>query len=412
MPQHSSFRELHAVQELWRAHDSVSAHAGCAVWCAGPAAAAGHVLEAGAVPASAIQGEKQQPLLMCVECCMCTHSLSVQYFAWSPCKGAAGSFVSVVRPATPSILSSCASQQVKLISVMLHLSVTVPARVAIARPSSENLVTPLEKVLLDAFLCCCCWVEVFTESAPVSTMLHLLVTVPAPLLQITLVNRLLRLVTVISTAAGSSSEDTRRFHVAVTEQLPQPPGHWAHILRVILGMPLMYFNHANFVLPFAYVLGAQGVTLAAALVQLQKLPCLMTDKPLSMQHSQGLCQGAKLAMHYFGLLSCRPPALAAEAAAAECQGLEGLVLLCLYANLLLLVLVPCLFVYFAELRLKLGFLREQQLTLQHAPPCLESRVGRAVGVYGVLVGSWLACEAAVLFLSPLRCDSLGVLVRA
>jgi hypothetical protein len=231
-------------------------------------------------------------------------------------------------------------------------------------------------------------------------------------LQITVVSRLLRLATVMSAAAGSSSEDMRRFQAAVTQQLPHPPGHWAHILRIILGMPLMYFNHANFVLPFAYVLGAQGVTLAAALVQLQKVPCLMTDKPVSMQQSLRLCQCAKLAMHYFGLLSTRPPALAAEAAAAECQGLEGLVLLCLYACLLLLVLAPCLCVYFAELRVKLGFLRQQHLLLQHAPPCPHFGVGRAVVVYGVLVGGWLACEAAVLFLSPLICNSLGVLARA
>jgi hypothetical protein len=138
----------------------------------------------------------------------------------------------------------------------------------------------------------------------------------------------------------------------------------------------------------------------------------MNDKLLSMQQSQWLCQCAKLAMHYFGLLSCRPPGLAPEAAAEECQGLEGLVLLCLYANLLLLVLVPCLCVYFAELRLKLGFLHEQQLSLQHAPPCLDFLVWRAVVIYGVVVGGWLACEAVVLFLSPLRCNSLGVLARA
>jgi hypothetical protein len=138
----------------------------------------------------------------------------------------------------------------------------------------------------------------------------------------------------------------------------------------------------------------------------------MTDKPVSMQQSLRLCQCTKLAMHYFGLLSTRPPALAAEAAAAECQGLEGLVLLCLYACLLLLVLAPCLCVYFAELRVKLGFLRQQHLLLQHAPPCPHFGVGRAVVVYGVLVGGWLACEAAVLFLSPLRCNSLGVLARA
>jgi hypothetical protein len=123
-------------------------------------------------------------------------------------------------------------------------------------------------------------------------------------------------------------------------------------------------------------------------------------------------QVLKASMHYFGLvLEPRPPRDAAVTAGLECAGVDGFLLLCVYANVLMLLVGPCLTVYFIELNLKMGFLKQQGLTLQHAPPCLGSRLCRLVVVYGGVVGAWMACEVAVLTSAPLHCDASGMLAR-
>lgn len=84
----------------------------------------------------------------------------------------------------------------------------------------------------------------------------------------------------------------------------------------------------------------------------------------------------------------------------------------LYANVLVLLLISCLVVYFVELDLKLGFIKQQQLVMTHAYPFQGSSFTKAVVIYGVVVGAWLMCEVGVMFLSPLECNANGLLVKA
>jgi hypothetical protein len=183
--------------------------------------------------------------------------------------------------------------------------------------------------------------------------------------------------------------------------------HWLALLRQVFGIPLLYCNHANFVLPFAYVLVAQLVTCTALCVALRVSACYLLGKPDVACCSAQLCQYLKVVMHYFGWVPVwRAPREAFTAAASECQGIQGFVLVAVYANVLILVVGPCLAVFFMELKLKMRFIHQQGLNLLHAPPCLlESHLSRWVVLYGAVVGSWMACEAAVLMLSPMRCGS-------
>jgi len=190
----------------------------------------------------------------------------------------------------------------------------------------------------------------------------------------------------------------------------QQPHVCISLLRTLIAMPLFYLNHANYILPFAYVLPAQLLTLLATIMMARVLTCVIAnDTATLLQVSQRVCKCMKVAMHYLALLGL-PPGDVADAAAAECQGVDGLILLTLYANVFVLVLIPCLVVYFVELDLKLGFIKQQRLLLLQAYPCLDSRLCKGLIVYSAVVGSWLACEVIVTLMSPLECDSSGVLV--
>jgi hypothetical protein len=183
------------------------------------------------------------------------------------------------------------------------------------------------------------------------------------------------------------------------------------LLHCVAIVPLFWWNHAAYVLPFRYFLAAQLVTVACELRIASAILCLFSHVPgTHMQLAQHLCQHMKQAMHYLGLpLLARPAGVPlADAAAAECQGLNGAALLSLYISVVLLVLVPCLLVYFAELNLKMGFIRQRQLVLQHAPPCPDTRLAKAVVVYAAFVCSWIACEAVVLALTPVQCSKSGI----
>jgi hypothetical protein len=234
------------------------------------------------------------------------------------------------------------------------------------------------------------------------------------MLQVTLINRCLRVMTVISTVRTFDIQQLQRFEGAY----PQTPqfqriAHWLALLRQVVGIPLFYCNHANFVLPFAYALAAQLVTCGALCVALLVSACYMLGKPNVAYTAAQACQYLKVGMHNLGWMSMgRAPREAATAAAQECTGIKGFMLLSIYANVLILVVGPCLAVYFMELNLKLGFIQQQKLRLLHAPPCmLESWLSRLVVLYGAVVGSWMACEVAVLMLSPMQCDtSSGMLV--
>lgn len=233
--------------------------------------------------------------------------------------------------------------------------------------------------------------------------------------QLTVFNRTLRLLTAVLAAVGMDSHNFQRFLDNTTfgysGALPMRP--YVSLLRFVVGVPLFWSVHANFVLPFAYVLVAQAITAGMMCYGLRASVCVMLSYPGVAQAVQPMCQVLKVSMHYFGLvLEPRPPHHATGAAGLECAGIEGFLLLCVYANMLVLLVGPCLTVYFIELNLKMGFLKQQGLTLQHAPPCLGSRLCQLVVVYGAVVGAWMACEVAVLTATPLQCDASGMLVRA
>jgi hypothetical protein len=228
--------------------------------------------------------------------------------------------------------------------------------------------------------------------------------------QVTCVNRVLRILT-LANACFETSTYTLRVRQMNMDVLTKS-GSWSALLRMVVGIPLMYVNHANYVLPFAYVLPAQLLTFLAGGFMNRLLVCAMLQQPgMPLHLAQQLCQYMKLGMHYLGMLLTRPPGEASDAAAEQCRGLEGLVLLTVYADTVLVVMMPCLVVYFMELNLKMGFIRQRQLTLAHAPPGAVTRLGKAVMIHAAVVGSWLACEVLLLVITPLDCNSSSLLVR-
>lgn len=222
---------------------------------------------------------------------------------------------------------------------------------------------------------------------------------------------MLRLCALTMTAVGTTADNMREFVAAArtTHNARWQPNTWTSITRALLAFPVLYLHHANFVLPFPYMLSAQACTLAATSLLLRLSSCLVfDDEPGSLYRSQQLCLCLKVGMHYLSMLLGRPPREAIAAATKECQGVDGLVLVTLYVSVFVLVVLPSLAVYFIELEMKLGFIKQRQYKMQHAWPCLESRLCKAVVVYGAVVGSYIACEVVVLILSPMQCTSAGI----
>lgn len=229
--------------------------------------------------------------------------------------------------------------------------------------------------------------------------------------QFVLLNRLLRLVSMAASVTTFTRNDLQHYFIPAISSSHHSPGIWLALLRPLFCLPLFFLNHAYFVLPFAFVLPAQLLTLASMYYTMRITTCMIVDRPGSLQLSQRLCQLAKVVVHYLVFLG-HSPKDATQSAAAECQGMDGIVLLMLFTNLLLQLLLPCIVVYLLELDMKMGFIRQQRLVLSHACPCHESGLTKGVVIYGALVGGWLACEVAVMFLSPLECDAHGLLVKA
>lgn len=232
-------------------------------------------------------------------------------------------------------------------------------------------------------------------------------------LQVTAVNRVMRLSTVMLAAAAWRPVEILQWLPALSSTPQGSPsaddGHGVlQVLTTVLGLPLMFATHSNFVLQFVYVLPTQLITLAANLQLMRSTACLMAAQgPGMLVVPSQLCAYLKLLMHYLSFQG-QSPAEALAAAAGECQGLQRLVLLALYSNVVILLLLPCLTVYFIELNLKSGFIAQQQLVLSHACPVHWSKVCKVVVVYGAVVGSWMMCEVALTLLSPVSCDSSSV----
>lgn len=231
-------------------------------------------------------------------------------------------------------------------------------------------------------------------------------------MQVTLVNRLLRVFTVFMVALSMTPHKTSHFLSIIEHKRPSQSSPWISLMRLLLGVPVFYITHANFVLPFPYVLAAQLCTLFSTCMMTRTVACAVMQQADAIQRAHQLCKRLKTVMHFSSFTPGVPPWEVASAAARECQGVDAVMLLSLYGNVLVLVVLPCLVVYFMELNLKVGFVRQRQLAMHHAWPCLESRLCKCVIVYASVVGSWMACEGLVLLLSPMQCSSAGLLEYA
>lgn len=117
-------------------------------------------------------------------------------------------------------------------------------------------------------------------------------------------NRTLRLLTAVWAACGMDSRNFQRFYENTTFGYTgvQSVAPYMSLLRFVVGAPLFWSVHANFVLPFAWVLVAQTVTAAMMCYGLRVSVCVMLSYPGIAQAAQPTCQVLKASMHYFGLV--------------------------------------------------------------------------------------------------------------
>jgi hypothetical protein len=187
-------------------------------------------------------------------------------------------------------------------------------------------------------------------------------------------------------------------------------GNFLSLMRSLIVPPMAVFNHANFVLPFAFVLPAQLWTFATCTWMMRTSACIIAQQAEHLQLSQQACGVLRSVMYNLGMLLGGPPQGSAAANAVhECGGLQGVVLLGLYLHVVLLLVVPCLAVYLIELNMKLSFIKSEKLRLDHTWPIMESTLIKVVLGYAAVVGGWMACEVAVLTIAPLKCDDHGLL---
>lgn len=189
-------------------------------------------------------------------------------------------------------------------------------------------------------------------------------------------------------------------------------GKFLNLMRSLIVPPMAVFNHANFVLPFAFVLPAQMWTFVTCSWMMRTSTCIVAQQAENLQLSQQACGVLRNAMYNLGMLLGGPPQGAVTNAVHECGGLQGVVLLGLYLHVLLLVVVPCLAVYLIELNMKLSFIKTHALSLEHTWPIMDSKLIKVVMGYGAVVGGWMACEVAVLTIAPLQCTDAGLLTWA
>jgi hypothetical protein len=187
-------------------------------------------------------------------------------------------------------------------------------------------------------------------------------------------------------------------------------GNFLSLMRSLIVPPMAVFNHANFVLPFAFVLPAQLWTFATCTWMMRTSACIIAQQAEHLQLSQQACGVLRSVMYNLGMLLGGPPQGSAAANVVhECGGLQGVVLLGLYLHVVLLLVVPCLAVYLIELNMKLSFIKLKELRLDHTWPIMESTLIKVVLGYAAVVGGWMACEVAVLTIAPLKCDDHGLL---
>lgn len=225
-------------------------------------------------------------------------------------------------------------------------------------------------------------------------------------MQVTLVNRVLRVITMVWLATLTAGVEARTvLEVPATHGLRL----WMSFGRFMFLPCLIMANHANFVLPFRWVLFFQLFTVCFSLSMLARLACFIADTPPLVLFVEKSCVFVRSVMYTLVMVLGAPFEVHDDH--RQCQAAQGALRLGLYVYVLLLLLVPCLVVFFTELSMKASFVKaQQQLYLKDVWPMMDSRLIQGVTGYAVLLGSWFVCEGAINALSPVSCSSKGLLV--
>lgn len=236
------------------------------------------------------------------------------------------------------------------------------------------------------------------------SLLPLLVS-PARWLQVTVANRVLRLLSQTLLSFGVAD-------VQLRGDGPGPPGMLT-LLRPLAAPAFITSCHCNFVLPLKWVLPMQLYTLLVCLPMMQLYVCAIARTPGMLAQSQRACVLAKRTMHGVGLLLGRPPDTSDPGYSSQCEGLPGLLLLALYLYVLLLVVLPCLVLYLMELTAKVKFVQQSRaprLQLAETWPIMTSGLVKSTTAAAGVLGTWFLCEMLLSSLAPQSCSAAGRLV--
>uniref|UniRef100_A0A383W2G6 Uncharacterized protein n=1 Tax=Tetradesmus obliquus TaxID=3088 RepID=A0A383W2G6_TETOB len=188
-------------------------------------------------------------------------------------------------------------------------------------------------------------------------------------------HRLLRLVLTGLSAAASNQQQSN----AVQSTLTSSSGGtflvtgypWLKLLRSVVLVPLVAMAPSNFVLPVRYAIPCQLLTLVFILRMCRLQHCTLAQLPELHDLLQQACSAFGTAVHWGSLLLWRGSATSALAAgevgreSAPMQQVCGSsvgasLVLSMYANVLLVVLVPSFLQYGIERSLKRSFLEQKQ----------------------------------------------------
>lgn len=231
-------------------------------------------------------------------------------------------------------------------------------------------------------------------------------------LQLTLLSRSLRLAGVAWCCYHTTGSDMARMLGSVKNKHRAKTGKILNLMRMLIVPPMAVFNHSLFTLPFAYVLPAQLWTFSTCAWMMRTSVCIVALQDENLQLSQRVCGVMRRILYNLSMLIGGPPQTAPGSTVHECGDVQGVVLVGLYLHVILLLVVPCWAVYFIELNLKLSFLKRHGLSLEHTWPLMDSSLIKAVIGYSAVVGSWMACEVAVLIMAPLHCNEQGLLTMS
>lgn len=157
----------------------------------------------------------------------------------------------------------------------------------------------------------------------------------------------------------------------------------AVLAKAFLAAPLLYFNHANFLVRFRLAVVLQVLTcLATISMDFQKLCVSVAYAQASTVAVLPACESLTALMQAVGhVLDWQFPATSADlstASQAVCQEpLAALLLMKIWAHVIMLVLLPCMLIYSLEYSLKTKFLKSQAAAAEAAAAAAVGRVSTA-----------------------------------